>query len=562
MVMTRQLFLRSALASGLFALGLVGGLAGSSQTAAAAGDAIRPLTIWARTQAANPQAYQAAQLIAQQWRKLGLKVEVRGIPRPQQSDLVWYNRDKWDLTMWQMVGRPERSDPDEFVYNLFHSSTAPQGYNFVGYVNPEYDAIAEQQRRTTDRAKRQELVFQAQRIIDEDQPYAFLVYPLKVYAFDKTIWREDSMVQQPGLGIKNIWTFLNAEPLGEQRTMILNSTDELNAINPFYISGATDSWVTELIWDRLMRIGPDGLPQPWAAETVNWNDDGSVDAVLREGMTWHDGQPVTAEDVIFSFEAPAQGTNAPMYKPFVEIIDAIEKIDDRTVRFRLKEPNAAFETSTLAKLNLAPKHVWEPLLANLAEGETAESILEESRIGSGPFRYERWIAQQEVVLAANKDHWAAPKMDRWIIRVVPNIEASLGMLRSGEINFMSDYTGDPQLLLDIAEEDGDLAVVDAVDIGFQYVAFNHRRPPFDDKLFRKALSLAIDRNLMVGAAWNGFAVKANSHVSPALPFWHDKATDEMTTGLEVAQKLLEEGGYELIDGQLHYPEGKTETLAE
>ena len=305
-----------------------------------------------------------------------------------------------------------------------------------------------------------------------------------------------------------------------------------------------------------------GLAQPWAAESVNWNDDGSVDVVLREGMKWHDGQPVTVEDVIFSFEAPAQGTNAPMYKPFVEGIASIERIDDRTVRFHLTEPNAAFETSTLAKLNIAPKHVWEPLLANLAEGETAESILEETRIGSGPFKFERWITQQEVVLAANGDHWAAPKIDRWIIRIVPNIEASLGMLRSGEINFMSDYTGDPEVLLGAAEEDGDLAIVESIDIGFQYLAFNLRRPPFDDKNFRKALSLAIDRDLMVAAAWNGYAVKANSHVSPALGYWHDKSTDELATGLELAQQLLADGGYEVIDGRLHYPDGVTEQFTE
>ena len=105
-------------------------------SADAAGDAVRKLTLVSRAQAANPQQYQAAELIAQIWRKLGLEVEVRGLPRPQQSDLVWYNRDKWDVTMWQMVSRPERSDPDEFTYNLFHSSTAPKGYNFVGYNNP------------------------------------------------------------------------------------------------------------------------------------------------------------------------------------------------------------------------------------------------------------------------------------------------------------------------------------------------------------------------------------------------------------------------------------------
>ncbi len=552
-------FRRRYLATAALATALAGlTFGGFVNTAQAAGEPVRDLTLISRAQAANPQQYQAAELIAQIWRKLGLDVTVRGLPRPQQSDLVWYNRDKWDVTMWQMVGRPERSDPDEFVYNLFHSSTAPKGYNFVGYVNPDYDAVAEEQRRTVDKAKRQELIFKAQQIIDDDQVYAFLVYPMKVYAYDKTLWQEGSAVEQPGLGIKNIWSFLNMEPIADTKDLILNSSDDLNAVNPFYISGATDSWITELIWDRVMRIGPDGLPKPWAAESVTWIDDTSVEIKLRSGMKWHDGKPVTAEDIIFSFTAPSQGTNAPMYKPFVSQIDSIDKIDDLTLRFKLKEPNAAFETSSLAKLNIVPRHIWEPLLADLKEGETAEAVLEESRIGSGPFKFARWVAQQEVVLEANMDHWSAPKADRWIIRIVPNVEASLGMLRKGEVNFMSDYTGDPQLLLDVAEQDGDLTVVQSVDIGFQYLAFNHRRPPFNDKAFRKALSLSIDRDLLMAAAWSGFAVKANSHVSPALSYWHDKATDNLETGIDMAKAMLEEAGYEIVDGKLHYPDGVME----
>ncbi|HET9345856.1 MAG TPA: ABC transporter substrate-binding protein, partial [Candidatus Limnocylindrales bacterium] len=427
----RQATMRSVAAA--LALG-VGGLLPAAVEAA--GDPIRPIIIWARDQAANPQAYQAAELIAQAWRELGLEVEVRGIPRTQQSDLVWYNRDKWDTTMWQMVGRPERSDPDEVVYNLFHSSTAPTGYNFVGYVNPAYDEVAAAQRTETDEDRRQELIQKAQEIIAEDQPYMFLVHPTKVFAFDKTVFKEDSVVQQPGLGIKNIWTFLEIEPIGQQKDLIVNSSDQMNAINPLYISGATDSWVTELIWDRLLRIGPDGLPQPWAAEGYEWRDKTTVDVTLREGMAWHDGEPVTADDVIFSFEAPATGDEAPMYKPFVDIITGMEKLDDRTVRFTLKEPSAAFLTSTLAKINLIPKHVWGPILADLVnKPENAESIVEEKRIGSGPFKLVSWTFQEQVVLEVNGDHWSPPKIDRWILRIVPNVEAALGMLRSGEINF-------------------------------------------------------------------------------------------------------------------------------
>ncbi|MEO1104739.1 MAG: hypothetical protein AAFW98_13565, partial [Pseudomonadota bacterium] len=138
---------RQSLTAGAAICAILAPLAASAQEA---GEPIREIILWGRTQAANPQAYTAAQLIAQAWEKLGLEVDVRGIPRPQLSDIVWYTRDGWDTTMWQMVGRPERSDPDELVYNLFHSTTAPSGYNFVGYSNPEFDKVAELQRVETD----------------------------------------------------------------------------------------------------------------------------------------------------------------------------------------------------------------------------------------------------------------------------------------------------------------------------------------------------------------------------------------------------------------------------
>jgi peptide/nickel transport system substrate-binding protein len=287
----------------------------------------------------------------------------------------------------------------------------------------------------------------------------------------------------------------------------------------------------------------------------------SVTVTLRDGMMWHDGTPVTAEDVVFSFTAPVK--YAPMYKPFVNGIANIEVLDASTVRFDLTKPNAAFETSTLAKLNLAPKHVWEPLLAALGEGESAESIREESRIGSGPFKFNRWANQQEVVLDANTDHWSAPKMERWILRIVLNVEATLGMLRSGELNFLSDYTGDPVLLIEASDADGDLNVVESVDIGFQYVAFNLRRPPFDDTAFRRSLSTAINRELIRKAAYNGFGVTANSVVSPALSFWHKAGIDkELATGINLAKSILEEAGYVVEDGKLHYPAGQTELFGE
>jgi peptide/nickel transport system substrate-binding protein len=539
---------------------LLAGVAIATQVFAA-GDKIREITLTTRPQAAQPQEFQFVQLIAQEWRKLGLDVKVDVMPWEQMADLVWYNRDKWDTTGWQMVGRPERSDPDELIYNLFHSSTAPKGYNFIGYNNPELDATVEAQRIETDPAKRQELLYKAQAILAADQPNLMLVHPKSTFAFDKTVWDPSTVIDQGGIGIKNTWTFISMTPLGDQKDIILNSSDNIQAINPLFISGGTDSWITELVWDRLLRIGPDGLPQPWAAESYEWLDDKTIALQLREGMMWHDGQPVTADDVKFSFEA-AMGEEAPMYKPFVGNIEAIET-DGNTITFRLKDPTAAFLTASLAKLNIIPKHIWEPVLADLAtKEENAEDYQEPAPIGSGPYKFTSWTTNEEVVLSANQDHFSPPKAERWILRIVPNTEAAIGMLRSGEINFLADFSGDPKILLDLAEQDGDLEVVSTVDMGFRYVAFNHRRPPFNDPEFRKALSYAINRDLIVGAAFRGYAVKSNSVISPALGFWHNKDVNEFETGSDLAKSILEEAGYTVEGGALHYPDGVSETLAE
>jgi peptide/nickel transport system substrate-binding protein len=537
-------------------------LAGLAAPALAAGDKIREITILSRPQAAQPSEYQFVQIIAQEWRKLGLDVKIDIMPWEQMADLVWYNRDKWDTTGWQMVGRPERSDPDELIYNLFHSSTAPKGYNFIGYSNPEVDKIVEAQRAETDPDKRQVLVVKAQELIAADQPNLMLVFPKSTFAFNKAVWEPASVVDQGGIGIKNTWTFIGITPKGDKKDIVLNSADNIQAINPLFISGGTDSWITELVWDRLLRVGPDGLPKPWAAESYEWISPTEIRLQLKSGMKWHDGQPVTVDDVKFSFEA-AMGEEAPMYKPFTRNIAGITT-DGNTITFTLNTPAAAFLTGSLAKLNIIPKHVWEPILADLGKkDENAESHQEKTPIGSGPYRFTSWSTNEEVVLSANAEHFAAPKAQRWILRIVPNAEAALGMLRSGEINFLSDFQGDPKLLVEAAAADPNLEVVTTTDMGFRYLAFNNRRPPFSDPAFRRALSAAINRDLIVGAAFKGFAVKSNSVISTALPFWHAASTDSsLETGADKAKAMLTAAGYTMVGGKLHYPDGVKETLGQ
>ncbi len=528
-----------------------------AEPAAEMGELVPQIVVLSNVQAADPIEFESTRLVVENMKQLGLDVEHRAMPWEQQADLVWYNRTEWQMTAWRMVGRPERLDPDEFVVNLFHSSTAEKGYNFVGFQNDRYDQVSLAQRATTDREERRQLIWEAQEIIANEVPYAFVAYPQLPFAYRSDVWKPDTIVDAKGIGIKNFWTFVQAEPVGDQADFILNTGDVVQAINPLFISGAADSWITELIWDRLMRVGPDGLPQPWAAESVEWEDNTNVLVTLREGMKWHDGRPVTVEDVIFSFQAPATD-EAPMYKPFVSKIAGIEKVDERTVRFTLSEPWAAFEVASLAKINLIPKHIWEPILADLAtKEENAESYQEETPIGSGPFRFVAFKPSEEVILEANPEHFAAPKASRWILRIIPNVESALGQLRNGEINFLSEWEGDPTVLQGVADADPSIELVATTEVGFRFFAMNNRVAPFDDTAFRQAVAYVVPKQAIVQNIFKGFAVPADSHVSVALEFWHHPDLPQYDFSLEKAREVLAQAGYTWDEeGRLRYPAGR------
>lgn len=527
-----------------------------------AGDPIRPLVILTEPQAASPQVYQAAEMVADAWRQLGLQVQVRPLPGQQFNQVVWYERQRWDATTWQMGGRPERSDPDELTYNLFVSANIANGYDFVGYGNPEYDRLAQAQREELDLDRRKALVREAQELINRDQPYAFLVHPKNLTAYNRAVWDEGSLVQQAGIGVRNFWTWTNLKPRGAQRDVVLNSVAPPTNLSPFNIPGIQGSWATELAWDRLMRIGPDGLPRPWAAEAVTRPTPTTVELTLRAGMKWHDGRPVTVEDAVFSLEAPGYGDKSPMYRPFVANIATVEVTGPLSLRITLKRPDAAFLVSSLSKLNLAPRHIWAPIFEGLqGKPETAESIMERVPVGSGPFRFVSVRLNEQIVLEANGDHWSKPSVNRWVMRIQPNIEAALGAMRSGEMNFLTDYTGDPELLANLAKSSPDIRVSDALDIGFRFIGYNHRRQPFGDAAFRRALSAVVDREAIAADAWGGAAVPSNSWISPALQVWAVPGIDKQVPGgtLDAAQRMLKEAGYALVNGRLHYPAGVKET---
>ncbi len=568
--MTRKILGLSGLLILLLSIGM---LPASTQSM---GEAVPTIIVRSVTQAERPIEYETTRLVVENMRELGLDVEHRAVPWAQLIDEIWYTRtgdDAWEMTYWRMVGRPERSDPDEFTYNLFHSSVRDGGYNFIGYNNPDYDALAEAQRvEVADKEARLDIICEAQQIIRNDMVNAYFVHPLTPQVVNTQVFNPDSVVTQAGIGVHNFWTWIGIEPTGDETTLTTSTTSFLNSFNPLEIAGDAPSRVTEMTWDRLMRINPIGVAEPWAAEKVTWEDSLNVVVTLRAGMTWHDGEPVTSEDAAYTFEAALAGTTqtdedgnesfraeAPDYYPFARNVANIEIIDDLNVRYTLHTPSAAFETSSLAKLNLIPEHIWRPIIDDLLTKDDADvdSIQEDIPIGSGPFKYVAFDVNEFVLLEAFDDHWARPKIDAWLMNVLPNQEATLGQIQSGEMNFLWEWPGDPGVLQDIVDSNEQLDLFSAISIGFQYFAFNVRYEPFDDVNFRQAVAHVIPQQFIIDNIYNGFAAPADSFVSAALEYW--RQCEDLPTydfNIDGARQLLADAGYSWDDdGRLHYPGG-------
>ncbi len=571
--MSRKLISIAVLAMMMLALAL-------PVTSQSMGEVVPPIIVHSVTQAERPIEYETTRLVVENMRELGLEVEHRAIPWAQLIDEIWYSRTEessaadrpFQMTHWRMVGRPERSDPDEFTYNLFHSSVRDGGYNFIGYNNPEYDALAEAQRvEVADKEARLGIICEAQQVIRHDMVNAYFIHPLTPQVVNTAVFNPDSITTQAGIGVHNFWTWIGIEPTTDDKTLITSTTSFLNSFNPLEIAGDAPSRVTEMTWDRLMRINPIGVPEPWAAESVVWEDQLNVVVTLREGMKWHDGEDVQSDDAAYSFEAALAGTmqtkdgeerfqpEAPDYYPFASNVANIEIIDDLSLRFTLNTPSAAFETSSLAKLNLIPKHIWEPIINDLLTQDDADvdSIQEEIPIGSGPFKYVAFDVNEFVYLEAFEDHWARPNIDAWIMNVLPNQEATLGQIQAGEMNFLWEWPGDPGVLQSIVDDNEHLDLFSAISIGMNYFAFNVRYAPFDDVTFRQAVAHTIPQQFIIDNIFNGLAAPADSFVSAALEYW--RQCDDLPTydfSIEGARALLEGAGYSWDDdGRLHYPAG-------
>ncbi|MEY8385890.1 ABC transporter substrate-binding protein [Oscillospiraceae bacterium 38-13] len=297
------------------------------------------------------------------------------------------------------------------------------------------------------------------------------------------------------------------------------------SLDPHKVVAAGTKEVMFNVFEGLVKPTPEGDLIPAVAEKYEISEDHRVYTfTIREGITFHNGAPVTAGDVVYSITRCMDPADPGVFR--VDALEAVEKVihvDERTVQIRLKEPDTEF----LSYLTLAI------LPAEYGGQDTAP-------VGTGPFRYVSRAAQDNIVLERYEDYWGeAAYLDTVTFKIIENADSILMSLQSGAVDLFSHLTSTQvaQLGDDFNIEEGTMNLVQAMYL-------NNAAAPFDDLRVRQALCYAVDRRQILDLAFDGYGSLIGSSMYPAFgKYFDDSLTNYYAHDVEKAKALLADAGY-------------------
>ena len=329
--------------------------------------------------ASYSQYAESANYVAEEWEKLGLKVfmDQQAFPNPMLK--MWFNDHDFDAVLSSLSGAPHRLEPDFFTNAQFNSAnSSPGSWNVGEYSNPEFDRLGNEQLGIFDKTKRQKIIYELQRILFEDQPEAVLYSPVRRFAVNTKNMEIDGYEDNPQ-GLRANANVMRMRSKRDQNLVRIGWTVEFSVLNPTAARTLEETEIAALLYDRLLWIGSDGVPQNWLATSVEEVSDTEIIVKIRGDHTFSDGKPVTAEDVKFSFDYMKKW-EAPYFVQYLSRVDTVEAVDATTVRFTLTEPYAPFIMNTLGQMYVLPKHVWETLVDDLGI-ETPQQFANDNPVG-------------------------------------------------------------------------------------------------------------------------------------------------------------------------------------
>ncbi len=294
-------------------------------------------------------------------------------------------------------------------------------------------------------------------------------------------------------------------------------------------AAAIDEVVYANVFEGLTRIGRDGAVLPALAKRWEVSGDGITYSFhLHEGVSFHDGSALDAEDVVFSFRRAMAEDSANAQKALFEPIESLQAKDAKTVEITLKRPTGHF----LFNLGWGDAVIVAP---ESAEGNKAMPI------GTGPFKFERWAKGAQIDLVRNPDYWGeAVALERASFKIIPDPAAAVAALLAGDIDAFANLPA-PESLAQF-ESDPRFTVAVGSTEGETILALNNGKAPLDDLTVRQAVCHAIDSQAVIDGAMFGYGTPIGSHFAPHHPAYVD-LTGDCAHDPDKARQLLKEAGH-------------------
>ena len=285
--------------------------------------------------------------------------------------------------------------------------------------------------------------------------------------------------------------------VSDEDTLTIAINDEINNIDIIHAYSYWVDLVLNGIAEGLFYYDSDSQVQSRLVESYEHPDEKTYIYTIKSGVTFSTGDPLTADDVVFSLERQRNPENGGELSWMFENVESIEKTGDLEVTVKLSEPDVTWQDSlaTTASLVVSKKYFEE----HSEDFGTADGGL----VGSGPYKIESWVPGEQIVLVANENYWDTSKtveFKKVVLDYIADTSVSKLALEQGEIDYVGPLTPD-----DAHELEG----VDGINVqspypySEQYLSFNTSRAPFDDVNFRKAISYAVDRQAIVDSLFYG-----------------------------------------------------------
>lgn len=322
---------------------------------------------------------------------------------------------------------------------------------------------------------------------------------------------------------------LSVVGLAQSDTLFIGSLGEAPGLDPRVETDVYSFERINVIMEPLVALNFEMELE--AALAVDWgfSDDNMIITFhLREGVTWHDGEPFTAYDVKYTYEwILDEENNAPNRSLYADI-DHMEIENDHLIHFHLSQSNV-FLINNIARMNVVPEHAGE------------REDFRQNPIGTGPYMFNSWTRDDRLELVANNDYWdGVPVVPNVVFRPIPENATRLLAFEAGEIDM---YRGGivPQDIPRL-EEDPNYILHRTYDVGYNYLGMNTLVEPLDSLLVRRAMAHLINREAIVERVFNGVGYPGVSPVPPALP-WYNDDVPRYDYDVEKSRALLAEAGY-------------------